>query len=224
MAGVAHFGAAYAEYTRTGGWNAVSNNAGISFSATITTDFGYNNSKDAANGVAQNGSIVKPKTVDVKEDDFNQYGAINASMGILGGIIEIGVGGVGEGVTAGFSTALVVDGWYRVGSNGARLGMYLANENLAGDIIPSNSGALAGKIIDGMNGTKATDVGRMQSSMGFANDLGLFVITGGNGSAYLDANAYRDLYHIGIIGGNWYTIYDYKNTAKEYKHNKSKKK
>jgi RHS repeat-associated protein len=62
-AGVAHFGAAYAEYSKTGDWNAASNNAGFSFSTTINTDFGYNNSKDAINGVTQNEPVVKPSTM-----------------------------------------------------------------------------------------------------------------------------------------------------------------
>ncbi|QOG04745.1 RHS repeat domain-containing protein [Flavobacterium sp. MDT1-60] len=63
-AGVAHFGAAYAEYTKTGDWNAASNNAGISFSATVTTDFGYDDSKNHIPGVTQNAPVVGPKTSD----------------------------------------------------------------------------------------------------------------------------------------------------------------
>ncbi|MCV2486489.1 hypothetical protein OD917_16265 [Flavobacterium sp. SH_e] len=61
-AGVAHFGAAYAEYSKTGDWNAASNNAGISFSTTITTDFGYGSSKDKQNGIGQYAPIVNPET------------------------------------------------------------------------------------------------------------------------------------------------------------------
>lgn len=61
-AGVAHFGKAYEEYSRTGDWNAASNNAGISFSTTIKTDFGYDNSKDKQTGVIQNTPVVSPKT------------------------------------------------------------------------------------------------------------------------------------------------------------------
>lgn len=57
-AGVAHFGATYAEYTKTGDWNAASNNAGISFGATVTTDFGYDDSKNHIPGVIQNDPIV----------------------------------------------------------------------------------------------------------------------------------------------------------------------
>ncbi|MCM0666904.1 RHS repeat-associated core domain-containing protein [Flavobacterium tyrosinilyticum] len=61
-AGVAHFGVAYAEYSKTGDWNAASNNAGISFSTTITTDFGYGSSKDKQNGIGQYAPIVNPET------------------------------------------------------------------------------------------------------------------------------------------------------------------
>jgi len=57
-AGVAHFGATYAEYSKTGDWNAASNNAGISFGATVTTDFGYDDSKNHIPGVIQNDPIV----------------------------------------------------------------------------------------------------------------------------------------------------------------------
>lgn len=67
-AGLAHFGAAFAEYSRTGDWNAASNNAGISFSATVKTDFGYG-SDNKPNGVTQSEPVVTPKTVeDVKKD------------------------------------------------------------------------------------------------------------------------------------------------------------
>lgn len=40
---VRHFGATYAEYTKTDDWDATLNNAGISFGVSVTTDFGYNN-------------------------------------------------------------------------------------------------------------------------------------------------------------------------------------
>jgi RHS repeat-associated protein len=63
-AGVAHFGAAYAEYSKTGDWNAASNNAGISFSASVTTDWGYDDSKNHIPGVIQTEPVVSPKTSD----------------------------------------------------------------------------------------------------------------------------------------------------------------
>ncbi|WP_426486240.1 RHS repeat domain-containing protein [Flavobacterium sp. 2] len=61
-AGVAHFGATYAEYSKTGDWNAASNNAGISFSTTVTTDWGYDDSKNHIPGIIQNAPAVSPKT------------------------------------------------------------------------------------------------------------------------------------------------------------------
>jgi len=61
-AGVAHFGVAYAEYSKTGDWNAASNNAGISFSTTVKTDWGYGDSKDKQYGIIQNAAVVSPET------------------------------------------------------------------------------------------------------------------------------------------------------------------
>jgi RHS repeat-associated protein len=85
-AGLAHFGAAYAEYTRTGDWNAASNNAGFSFGYSQRVDwFDGKSNKSDVNGITQNAPVVTPKTVDdVKkdkgEDSFsnmvsNTYGA-----------------------------------------------------------------------------------------------------------------------------------------------------
>lgn len=85
-AGLAHFGAAYAEYTRTGDWNAASNNAGFSFGYSQRVDwFDGTSNKSDVNGVTLNAPVVTPKTVDdVKkdkgEDSFsnmvsNTYGA-----------------------------------------------------------------------------------------------------------------------------------------------------
>jgi RHS repeat-associated protein len=51
-AGLAHFGATYAEYSNTGDWNTASNNAGFSFSTKVETDFGYDNDKPK-NGIGE---------------------------------------------------------------------------------------------------------------------------------------------------------------------------
>ena len=81
-AGVAHFGATYAEYSKTGDWNAASNNAGISFGATVTTDFGYDDSKNHIPGVIQNDPVVEPKTGNHdKAYDFLNYVGIGAESG-----------------------------------------------------------------------------------------------------------------------------------------------
>lgn len=71
-AGVAHFGATYAEYTKTGDWNTASNNAGISFGATVKTDFGYDDSKNHIPGVTQNDPILKLKTMDNEQEQKRQ--------------------------------------------------------------------------------------------------------------------------------------------------------
>jgi RHS repeat-associated protein len=72
-AGVAHFGATYNEFKQTGDWNTASNNAGISFSTTIKTDWGYG-SDNKSNGVTQTEPVVKPKTVDDGKEDGKNYG------------------------------------------------------------------------------------------------------------------------------------------------------
>jgi RHS repeat-associated protein len=87
-AGVAHFGAAYAEYTKTGDWNAASNNAGISFSTTIKTDWGYGESKDKQNGIIQSESIVKPNTLNGNQTAMDNSGGnwainVNSTKGSL---------------------------------------------------------------------------------------------------------------------------------------------
>ncbi|MFV8343756.1 hypothetical protein [Flavobacterium sp. XS2P39] len=65
-AGLAHFGATYAEYNKTGNWSAASNNAGFSFSTNIETDWGYSSNKDKPQGITQIEPIVKPKSEDDK--------------------------------------------------------------------------------------------------------------------------------------------------------------
>jgi hypothetical protein len=68
-----------------------------------------------------------------------------------------------------------------------------------------------------MNGAKITDVGRMQLSMGIANDMILFTATGGNGQAYYDAFTKPEFIYRAAVGANFYTIYDYWHLGKEYK-------
>ena len=68
--GLAHFGAAYAEYTKTGNWNAASNNAGISFSTTQDTGWG---DSDSNNGVSEavNGDYVTVPTPETPKNEAN---------------------------------------------------------------------------------------------------------------------------------------------------------
>ena len=60
------------EYTKTGDWNAASNNAGISFGATVTTDFGYDDSKNHIPGVIQNNPAML-KTIDSNAEGKVDY-------------------------------------------------------------------------------------------------------------------------------------------------------
>ncbi|WP_264536252.1 RHS repeat-associated core domain-containing protein [Flavobacterium sp. N1736] len=101
-AGVAHFGATYAEYTKTGDWNAASNNAGISFGATVKTDWGYSDSKDKQNGIAQNAPVVNPKTIDGEKEGFGK------------GFVSGFSGGVSNTVDF-FKSLGTAEGWYSLG-------------------------------------------------------------------------------------------------------------
>nr|WP_229335293.1 RHS repeat-associated core domain-containing protein [Flavobacterium sp. ALJ2] len=89
--GVSHFAATYQEYKETGDWNAASKNAGIIFGISFSTDFGYNNSKDAANGVVQNKPVVKPDTMNnggegqgSVRDNFNNISNYTGLIGDIG--------------------------------------------------------------------------------------------------------------------------------------------
>jgi len=79
------------------------------------------------------------------------------------GVGEISAGLAGEALTGGLSTTLVVDGYYRVVLNSGRLIAYSVGSETIGDNIPGNIGALAGKIIDGSNGSKWNETGKMQA-------------------------------------------------------------
>ncbi|WP_155960770.1 RHS repeat domain-containing protein [Flavobacterium daejeonense] len=86
-AGVAHFGATYAEYSRTGDWVSASNNAGFNFSYTHNTDWGYD-SKPNKNGINENEPVVKPKTVEeVKGDKGTNWAT--ATLAFIGTDIAI---------------------------------------------------------------------------------------------------------------------------------------
>jgi len=138
-------------------------------------------------------------------------GVINAGMGIVGGVAEIATGVIGEGISGGLSTALIIDGVYRIGANSARLGAYLGNEKKIGDVIPSNGGAMLGKIIDGMNGSKFGEVGKMQLGLGFANDAAFFYYTGGNASALNNFVTNPNWVNTASMGSNAYTVWSWYN-------------
>ncbi|WP_245600510.1 RHS repeat domain-containing protein [Flavobacterium daejeonense] len=98
-AGVAHFGAAYAEYTKTGDWSSASKNAGVFFNVSFSTDWGYNS--DKKNGVNQNEPVVTPKSdIDDKEKDNGNSGndyVIGPGNSYLGDVVH-NYGGV-KGLT-----------------------------------------------------------------------------------------------------------------------------
>lgn len=138
-AGVAHFGATYAEYTKTGDWNAASNNAGISFGATVTTDFGYDDSKNHIPGVAQNDPIVvlnlSSETISRNLTKFGNYINDNAYEGLrytfdtveeIGGTMEL-IGTVGAVFTEGGTLPLA--GW------GAQISTYGFMGNITLDLV-----------------------------------------------------------------------------------------
>jgi len=81
-AGVGHFAATYNEFKQTGDWGAASKNSGVFFNISFKTDFGYGDSKDKQNGIAQNEPVVKPNTVsNDKAYDFLNYVGIGAESG-----------------------------------------------------------------------------------------------------------------------------------------------
>jgi hypothetical protein len=104
----------------------------------------------------------------------------SSSVGILLGAAEIGIGLGGEVFSGGLSTAIIVDGSIRVGSNITKIGLILAgNSNIAGTT-PSNGGGWIGKGIDMATGANYGQIGVGQGLGSFTNDFSTFVVTGGN--------------------------------------------
>lgn len=124
----------------------------------------------------------KERVVNV-DHSIDWAGVTDASLGIVGGVVEVALGVAGQAFTAGLSTALIVDGVYRIGTNTFRLAAYLTDNGNVGDALPNNIGGMVGKIIDGVNGGKFENVGPWQTGLGVSNDLATFVVSGGNASA-----------------------------------------
>ena len=124
-------------------------------------------------------TTAKPTAVPFYETQTYQY--VDAGIGLVGGVAEIVSGVAAEAVTGGLSTVLIIDGVGRVSTNGLRLIMYATDRNNAGNIIPSNGGALIGKMLDGMAGKDLNQTGAFQASFGMVNDVGTYVISGGTG-------------------------------------------
>ena len=100
-----------------------------------------------------------PEVTITPSNDLDWGGVADASLGIVGGIFEVALGVAGEVFTSGVSTALIVDGAYRIGTNSIRLGAYLTDNERVGNALPNNIGSTVGKFYDGINGSRFYDVG-----------------------------------------------------------------
>lgn len=97
----------------------------------------------------------------------------DAVMGTLGGALEAVAGILGEPVTLGTSTVLIIDGSYRVLANGADVVAIIGEYDFD---IPNNIGGLLGYAIDYFSGN---DSGQSETVLGLVNDAYTFVATGG---------------------------------------------
>ena len=117
-----------------------------------------------------------------EQETASTYDKIDAVIGTFAAIGEIATGVASEGFTAGISTVLVVDGIFRL-QNALKLIAYSTNNAHMGKAIPSNGGALLGKIIDGANGSKWDDTGVYSASFGLTNDIATTILSGGTAAA-----------------------------------------
>lgn len=120
------------------------------------------------------GKTNSAKTSNLEEKNIDWYGVVNASLGVVGGVAETALGAA----TAEFGIGVygIVDGGSRTLTNSVRLAAYLSGHNEFGDAVPSNLGALTGKLIDGNN--DFYKVGGFQNSLGMTNDFVTFYLTG----------------------------------------------
>jgi len=113
-------------------------------------------------------------------NSWDWAGGADATLGIVGGGLEITAGVLGEALTGGLSTVAIVDGVGRVGLNTFRLSAYVAGKSGVGKALPSNIGGMAGKIFDGAVLKKGFyESGPAQGVLGTTNDAAAFVIGGG---------------------------------------------
>jgi RHS repeat-associated protein len=113
---------------------------------------------------------------DDEDAGANRAGLWDSGINVLGGGAEVILG---LGVTP-----VAVDGWSRVGLNTTRFIAYSMGKTKVGDAIPSNLGAVVGRLLDG--NLLTTKVGMGQRVYGFGNDLASFLVTGGNGSSLVN--------------------------------------
>ena len=112
--------------------------------------------------------------------DTDWGGIADASLGIIGGALEVTAGVFGEVLTGGVSTLACVDGVGRIGMNSIRLAAILTGNSAVGKALPSNLGGMAGKIYDGAILNKGFfEIGPAQNVLGVSNDAAAFIIGGG---------------------------------------------
>ena len=123
----------------------------------------------------------------IGHENIDWKGVTNATIGLVGGMAEMTVGGAATYFSAGTTTAisgpLMVDGGVRTVANAQRLWHYFNGKPQLAKAYPTSLGALAGKGIDMAFGTSIYDVGFGQAVGGWGNDLTSFVVMGGNGAA-----------------------------------------
>ncbi|MCT4580137.1 MAG: hypothetical protein N4A35_01860 [Flavobacteriales bacterium] len=110
--------------------------------------------------------------------DWREVG--NAGLGMGLGLLEVAAGAGGEVLTAGLSTAVIIDGAARVGSSSVKLFHLLQGNTSAGIATPSNLGGWIGKGVDMSFGASYNDIGIGQGVGGFTNDFATFVAGGGS--------------------------------------------
>jgi hypothetical protein len=111
----------------------------------------------------------------------NWGGIADASLGIVGGSLEVAAGVFGEILSGGLSTIAIVDGVGRIGMNMMRLAAYSSGNSSVGKALPSNLGGMAGKIYDGAILNKGFfDSGPAQNVLGISNDAAAFIFGGGS--------------------------------------------
>lgn len=150
-----------------------------------------------------------------KENAAGQGGSLNwsevgsSSVGLLLGIGEIALGASGEFFTGGLSTAIVIDGGIRVGSNATKLGLLFSGNNRGGVATPTNAGGWVGKMIDMASGSGYGEISTGQGIGSFTNDFTTFAVSGGSALSLSKALMYpslRSVYGYGLtITGTPYT-------------------
>jgi hypothetical protein len=145
------------------------------------------------------------------EGDLNWSEIGSSSVGLLLGIGEVALGASGEFFTGGLSTAIVIDGVIRVGSNATKLGLLFSDNNRNGVATPTNAGGWVGKMFDLASGSTYGEISTGQGIGSFTNDFITFSGTGGSALSLSKAIMYPSLssvYGYGLtITGTPYTAH-----------------